>query len=134
MAGSHGLFPPDPRRTRARQFALILLLLLAGYPLGVVVSLYSFVLRARLKLGFWPAPYRPDPKELGFDLHYLGVMLALITFPFVTLVCVGWILAARVRCRDFPMGPMLAYAGGCAALGFCLLRLDPGNFVEWFFD
>lgn len=96
--------------------------------------LWSFVLRAYLQLGRWPAPYRPDPKSLGFDVHYLVVTFGLITFPVVSLACVAGIIIARRCWRGFPMWRMLAFAVGCAALAFTLARTDPGSFVEWFFD
>ena len=54
-----------------------LLWLICLAPAGYLALFYSFVLRARLALGTWPLPYQPDPKALGFDIHYAAVLLAL---------------------------------------------------------
>ena len=47
---------------------------LASVPAVWLIAFGLFVLRARLSLGRWPAPYQPDPKDLGFDFHYTAVV------------------------------------------------------------
>ena len=41
-------------------------------PLAAMTALYSYVLRVRAALGYWPEPAYPDPKALGFFFQYMG--------------------------------------------------------------
>jgi hypothetical protein len=68
----------------------VLLLLLASAPLSWLMLFGSYVLRARLALG-WPLPYQPDPYELGFHLHYLAIALC---FPLCMLMALAGVVAA----------------------------------------
>ena len=108
--------------------------MLGSYPVGVVLSLYVFVLRARWQLGYWPAPYRPDPKSLGFDIQHAQVWLGLASFPFVTVICLAWIIGAWARWKDFPVWRLLGFALLCSGMAFTWLRWDPQNFCAWFWD
>ena len=118
----------------SRRFSPIVIAVVSTYPVGALISLYLFAYRARLVLGYWPAPHQPDPKNLGFDLHHLQVWIGLLSFPFVSLVSAALVVFARVLWRDFPMWRLLGLVGICCASGFALLKWDPGQFANWFFD
>ena len=93
------------------------------------------MLRARLALGQWPQPYRPDPAELGFGLH-----LWLVNWSFVVLFASPFIVAAFVvfspqfYLKRRPQRAMLLFFLVSLIASIWILRSDPGQFVEWFGD
>lgn len=105
----------------------------ALFPLGYLALFYSYVLRARLALGVWPRPYQPDPKDLGFDLHYLAVLLALPVWFISPILLLIWLLLWPRGRRKALLWPFLAFLL-IWLLGWLLLRLDPGQFGTWFMD
>jgi hypothetical protein len=104
----------------------------AAGPFLWLLLFWAFVLRARLALGYWPAPYRPDPEDLGFLVHHyalLGTMpLALLGVAAAFVLVVPWATrpAGTWRARALP-------ALG-AALFLVWVRTDPGRFLYWFGD
>lgn len=110
-------------------------LLLAGamYPLLWLNAFALFVIRARLILGRWPSPYNPDPKDLGMDLHYHGLLLGgvlLVTCGIGTFLAA---LVARWRSKRVPW-LLIVLAAATPVLTILLTRWDPGRFMEWFMD
>ncbi len=61
---------------------------------------YGFVLRARFALGRWPEPYRPDPKQLGFSVHSVVVILG--GFLTVLTPALAVVLLAAARALGLP--------------------------------
>jgi len=110
--------------------------LVSTSPWAWLVLFGSFILRARLALGHWPSPYQPDPKDLGFDIHYyctvIGSNIA-VGAPALAGVMILFALVLR-RTREVRYGlGALVLAVGWMTL-FVLARLDPGRFFEWFAD
>ena len=108
----------------------------AALPLAWLGFIWLYVLRARLALGAWPQPYRPDPKDLGFDVHHLliGLLMPLV---FVTpVVLAPWTVLCRKWLREAGLRPWLIVSVSLAlsATAFALARMDPGRFVEWYCD
>ena len=113
-----------------------LLMSCALIPAACLCMFYSFVLRARFALGVWPEPYRPDPKSLGFELHrgVVGVLLEAAFVSPIAFALFALVHQAVPRLRSRPMGwAIVSFLAGYAMLWLALL-LDPGSFVEWFFD
>lgn len=109
-------------------------LVLAVYPLWWLAMFYLFVLRARWQLGYWPSPYHPDPKELGFTLHYSLVLLSSVALvPVVAgaalLLVIGKARGALVRA--WPPALLLLCSTTLLVL---LVRVDLGRFLNWFGD
>lgn len=108
----------------------------AATPVLWAVLFWGFVLRARLSLGHWPAPYQPDPKDLGFVAHYylllVGMPLALAAAVVVpAVVLFSYRTLSRSQARP-GWAAALAAAGGA---GLVLLgQLDPGQFLTWLGD
>ena len=79
---------------------------LAATPFLWALLFWSFVLRARFRLGHWPAPYQPDPKDLGFVVHYYlllaGMPLALAAAVVVPAVV---LFSSRTLSRSPPAAP-----------------------------
>lgn len=112
-----------------------MLLACAALPAAALATFYSFVLRARLSLSAWPAPYQPDPKDLGFGVHHGLVTLLLeiaIASPVALVVCLLLRRAAGLRDRR-ALGPVVLFAASYA-LVWGMLVVDPGRFFAWFAD
>ena len=95
---------------------------------------WAFVLRARLALGRWPVPYDPDPKDLGFTVHHLAIVLGMpvaVTGP-LTLLLMTMLLSRDTKAAGGR--PALALAIVLQALLFTIARHDPGHFMYWFAD
>jgi hypothetical protein len=109
---------------------------LAFSPLAWFVAFWLFVLRARAVLGFWPTPYHPDPKDLGFDLHYLAVVIGLPWALAATLVLLLLIAFNYRQIKSAGARPVLAGITGVMGLALSLGigRQDPGRFFYWFAD
>ncbi len=108
--------------------------ILAAYPLGWLGLFYSFVMRARGTLGFWPTPYRPDPKELGFTFHHLAIELGLVALPVMALGVLALVLLVPRAADGRRNWGALVWAIASVALVLALGRIDPGNYFEWFAD
>ena len=123
--------PPPRRAGRSDPF----LLACAALPVSGLVVMYGYVLRARIALGEWPRPYRPDPKDLGFSLHHglAGVfLLVAVLSPIAFAACL------LLRRRDTPRVRHRGTAIAVFATGYALLWLlawtDPGGFIAWYAD
>ena len=69
--------------------ALRLLVLAAiYYHLLLILLFYSFVMRATFALGRFPQYNNPDPKELGFNIHYNLVVEAYEILPYSFIVVI----------------------------------------------
>jgi hypothetical protein len=113
----------------------LMLVIYSFVPMALLVAFYSFVVRARLELGRWPVPMRPDPKSLPFARDHMDAVFWLFVF---SLCCFApWMLMACFRkqlipeTRFFPTLTLFALPWLLLAVA-CLL--DPGRFVEWFLD
>jgi hypothetical protein len=97
---------------------------------------YTFVLRARFSLGTWPYPYHPDPKELGFDLHQILILvsflLVLISPLAVLYLFVMTLKAIKMKRSQYVIAGILFTI--LLASNFVLIKYDPGRFMEWFMD
>ena len=114
----------------------VIVWILALAPIVWLVSFWHFALRARWALGRWPTPYNPDPKDLGFDLHYTALLIGI---PGIWAATIALLLVVALNYRSIRAAgarPLLAVAtalGSCALL-IGLARLDPGQFFYWFGD
>jgi hypothetical protein len=119
-----------PRHVLNRLFWILVALPFAWFP-----ALYAFVLRARLALGRWPSPYQPDPKDLGFGAHHAAIALLLSAS---MLAGAPVLLALFIRGHAQLSVRRWLVGLGLYALGFALILgmawLDPGHFIEWYFD
>jgi hypothetical protein len=110
----------------------VLMWSLAATPVAWLLLFGLFILRARLALGRWPAPYRPDPKDLGFDLHH-AALVAGMPLMFTSVLCVAalTLLVDRRPGKQW-LVPVAAVIGLVAVIG--LARLDPGQMFMWLGD
>lgn len=134
--------PPQPSRDQkdrapgALNLAAWTFRLLCLYPVGLVLLFYGFVLRARLALGEWPRPNFPDPKALGFDLHYVAILLGQLAFFAIPLGLLVLLLSVRGHEELLPRRPWwwLAFYVVSFFAVWWLLRADLGSFTTWFAD
>lgn len=122
------LSPSVPKRTPWLAWAT------AAFPLAWLGLFYLFVMRARWTLGRWPAPYHPDPKDLGFDFHHLAIDLGLVASPVAALAVLAWAIVRWRRASRPTLWPHVSLVVASEALVLSLARLDPGQFFEWFAD
>ena len=105
---------------------------LASAPAAWLLLFGLFILRARVTLGRWPAPYQPDPKDLGFDVHHAAIVAG-IPLMFTAVLCAT---ALTFLVNDRPRRPWLlrvtAVAGLVAVI--VLARTDPGYVFTWLGD
>ena len=116
----------------ARTPLAILMWSLALAPVAWLLLFGLFILRARVALGRWPAPYQPDPKDLGFDLHHAAIVAG-IPLMFTAVLCVS---ALTPLVHDRPRQPWLLRVIAVAGLGavIVLARTDPGYVFTWLGD
>src|SRR5690606_2322077 len=62
------------------------------YHLFLILLFYSFVLRATFVLGRLPQYNNPDPKELGFNIHYNLVTEAYEILPYSFIIVLLYIV------------------------------------------
>jgi len=117
----------------ARSFPFVTLLL-AGFPLLLLIVFFSYVLQARLFLGQWPTYSHPDPKQLGWWIQHSFLQLGFIGFPLVALVAIISAIVGRTRSRDFPAWTVIALTALACGVLIAFARVDPGGFIEWFWD
>jgi hypothetical protein len=109
---------------------------LTSIPLLSIALFYSFVLRAYLVLGRFPTPYNPDPAELHSVIHVVLAFLGLV-LPFAA--CWPWLgvtifsFAKKSFSQKFLVVCSIFYVVSLI-VWFILIKTDPGNFMEWFFD
>lgn len=117
--------------TALRICKISVLLALLAPPLWLA-TLYSFVLRARLKLGAWPRPNAPDPKVFGFELHRGVALFGWLAIPVTLLLATVCVTYCTQRRLDFKWTPYaVAYAVVILAWWLIVL-LDPGDYLAWF--
>jgi hypothetical protein len=109
---------------------------LALVPAAWLVLFSTFVLRARVALGYWPSPYRPDPNDLGFGVHYaatLAGMPLMFAAVFSAIVLGGLSLRRAERRRARIVLPVCV---GCATLAavIVLAQADPHGLFTWLGD
>ena len=105
---------------------------LASAPVAWLLLFGLFILRARVRLGRWPAPYQPDPKDLGFDLHH-ATIVAGIPVMFTAVLC-ATALTFLVHERPGRLWLLrIAAVGGLVAV-ITLARTDPGYVFTWLGD
>jgi hypothetical protein len=102
-------------------------------PLTFPIALYSFALRARLALGYWPSPYHPDPKDLGFDIHYLvviGSIMVMLLSPLVLLAVVAF-RPLSFRERSYVQRVGMPFA---TLYVLMIVFARSSTMLSWFFD
>ena len=105
--------------------------MLASVPLWPIVWLLVFASLERMKLGFWPAYDQPDPSTLHWQLLDVPIFpliflapVALLTSLFFALY--GWYVGRRDWRFLLTAISYLIFTAW--------LSLDPGGFVECWFD
>jgi len=69
---------------------------------------------------------------LGIQHSFL--QLGFIGFPLVALVAIISAIVGRTRSRDFPAWTVIALTALACGVLIAFARVDPGGFIEWFWD
>ena len=113
---------------------VIVAVLLAVYPVFVLVDFYSFVLAARVELGRWPVFNDPDPKLMSGHEQRIRVTLGLVFVPVAGISAGVLSLAGRRWLSCFPVWRIISLTAVCTAIFYTVARLDPGGYWNWFMD
>ncbi|MHC4470465.1 MAG: hypothetical protein ACYTDY_15065 [Planctomycetota bacterium] len=102
-------------------------------PLVCIAFFYVYVVRARLALGFWPAPDYPDPMTLGYTFHHDAIVYVLMfavmsPIAMAGMVLVRWLMPAGGR----SCGEGIALFTASYVILWVLYLADPGTFFEWY--
>jgi hypothetical protein len=107
------------------------------FPLIVPIALYTFVLRARFVLGYFPKPNQPDPKidilQNTLKCHYAMVWLILAMSVCSVIMCILLSLYKVYGCSR-EIEKKLTALSFIWILFFVWIFIDPGKFVQWFLD
>lgn len=104
----------------------------AATPIVWLLLFGLFILRTRVALGRWPAPYQPDPKDLGFVFHYAALMAGMPLMFAAMLTVTAATLFARDRTRRNWLIPIVALTG--LTITIALAQIDPGLLFTWLGD
>ena len=112
----------------------IFTLLLAAFPLFLILAVFCYAALASVYLGHWPTYGNPDPKQLGWWVQHSALQLGFAASSFTPVLTVCLAIFSRRRSRDFPIWIVIITATASAALLVCWGRFDPGGVVAWFWD
>ncbi len=118
----------------ARRPLAIIALLLAAFPVFLIVALLGYAFTACVYLGHWPSYSNPDPKQLGWWVHHSALQIGFVGFPVVTILAFCLAIVGRLRSRDFPIGTVVITAVASIALAVAFAKIDPGGVMAWFWD
>jgi hypothetical protein len=107
---------------------------LALFPALVIILFACYVREARLWIGHWPQYNNPDPKILGMDWTRAFIALGVLSIPYMGTLAVLFALIGRSMSRTFPVWTISILAIAVTSLAFILCRIDPGGFLNWFYD
>lgn len=108
--------------------------LFAAYPLAWLALVYLFAARARFQLDHWPAPYRPDPVDLGFGIHHSSIVLGMVAIP---AVIIATLVLTVIRRQTLSRRRLVSTLGLMVVSNLILVSLchwDPGQVFEWIAD
>ena len=109
-------------------------LTLAAFPLLLLVAFFGYVIEARLHLGHWPSYANPDPKQLGWWIQHSALQLGFVWFPVAVLFAAVLAMVGRARSREFPIWTVIATVVVASVALVVFTWIDPGGFVDWFWD
>ena len=111
-------------------------LLLAAFPLLLILALHFYALEAMVSLGHWPSYENPNPKQLGgwLRLQYPALAVGLMNWPMASLMSIALAIFGRVSSRDFPIWTVIITAIVSFALFMAWGWFDPGGLGTWFMD
>lgn len=109
---------------------------LVGYiPLFYLLSYFTFIIRARIKIGYYPYYDHPDPKNLNFNLHlgliWILLFLSILSFPYVYVIIYRiYRFKENTKCD---IVNSIIYVISFALIIYNFIY-DPFGFNEWFID
>lgn len=124
---------PTNSRRALLNIVAVLHHLCAFAPLLIIAHLYIFSWRVSTVIGHWPRPSLDDPKYIPdflsnalYNFTYFLIMFAAVGL--VGLLGFPWIVR-----RKYSLLWSLALIG-IYIIGWIVIRLDPGDRINWFMD
>src|SRR5262245_47291751 len=114
----------------------IITLLLAVFPLLLVLGSLSYACEAAIYLGHWPSYNNPDPKQLPgwFAIQHDALGVGLLASEAIFCLAIGLAIVGRICSREFPLAWMILVAAVSVGLALVYVHFDPGGVLSWFFD
>ena len=110
----------------------VLMWSLASAPMAWLLLFGLFIGRARVALGRWPAPYQPDPKDLGFDLHHAAITAGIPLMFAAVVSTTALTLLVHKQLNRPRLIAVVALAGLVANI--MLARANPWDLFTWLGD
>ena len=133
-----GVIIMDKVKEDAIRSIAILFDVLIAVPLLTLANLYLYILRARLILGYWPAPGHPPylvVPHFQAVLVPIGSVASFVCLIMAVAVVLWLLLGKHLSVLESPpvVKRVLLFFAVWAIL-FVLFRLDPGQFIAWIWD
>jgi hypothetical protein len=111
-----------------------LILFIGGLPAFWVIGIVLFAIRARIHLGYWPAPNHPDPQVLPFASHdfLLFYSIYVVLGSMLVLPCLKMLLSSRVNPNTWHRTRLIFLSGW--ALILILTVVPEIDFIAWYLD
>jgi hypothetical protein len=102
-------------------------------PPTLIIAVLTYTIRTRLSLGYWPQPYRPDPWETPYHIHYDLTFLCLRLTLWAAIVWPIMYFLARHMKMPVRRSAIIFFLASWTVL-LILLFVSPINFLCWFID
>lgn len=109
-------------------------LILAVSPVLFIFAVLLFAILVWLSRGHWPSYNNPDPKLVFWGIPCLLLQLCVMLVPVAFTGAIALAVIGRSRSRQFPFFTILIASAVSVAVLVAYGRIDPGGFMNWFFD
>ena len=106
--------------------------ILSLIPILWLLIFWSFVVRTRVFLGYWPRPYDPDPKFLGFAYHHMSIYFLFIGILILFVPTFYFLLLETKKLNSITFYKKL-YPVSIITI-VLMIYFDPGSYLYWFLD
>jgi hypothetical protein len=96
-------------------------------------TLSSYYLRAAYKLGYFPSPSNPDPKDMGFVYHHNSVGILFEISIYAVIVLGSTVITLLFINSDLQIGKMKG-AIWIGSIYLLWIMLDPFSLIGWYVD
>jgi hypothetical protein len=118
----------------SRGIGIAIIYATGSLPILWALGVFTFAVRARSYLGYWPTPNHPDPQFLPFDLHtqILSCASGAVLWTLLGVPCFFIVLRKKI---DSPLWHRIKRIYAAGLLVILIFTFVPRiNFVAWYLD